>query len=869
MLELKRYQSELLEKLNTFLCECLVDGAEKTFIKTKSAPGLPVPVYRTFGLGDIPYICLRIPTGGGKTLLASYCIRDAALTYLQKDNPLVLWLVPTTAILNQTLKALNDTKHPYRLVLQEYFGGKVEVFNINQVNTIKPQDLRESCTVVVGTVAALRVSSTEGRLVYGHDEAFDNHYAKLPVYIEGLECENGNIKHSFANLCYLKKPIIIMDEAHNVRTQLSFEFIKRLNPAAIFEFTATPDQSAGNGSNILASVTALELKTEQMIKLPIVLTEHSSWEQAVASTVVLQAELKQLASREADYIRPIALYQAEAKNKEVTWEALQKHLIENENIPVERIAIATGDEKGLKDVDLFDPYCKIEHIITVEALKEGWDCSFAYIFCTMTSRTSSKDVEQILGRVLRMPYAKERQNTELNVAYAHVASPTFSQAAHDLKDAMVDKLGFEKQEAEVFVQKTKAAGESPDQFDLFAENQEVQVEVSTFDPIQVDGDCSDKYDIRRENGRTFLNIHQGTSINDREKILLGVPEDDKARVKEIIKQAQVDTKHEGGQIDKSKAPMKIPRLVKYKDQTLLMLDSGDFLDYGDWNLNRFPAELPEFNISEEAQVWTIDISKDQKVKLSKGDAYQEINFDKTSDVWEPNDLIFWLDNHFEHKDIVLADMLEFIRRIVKHLLQEKQLPLNRLVEAKYVLVNQVKNLVDKHRETARKDGYQRLIGNDDCDLSVDFNNGFSFDPKDTSYPAKSPYYNGSYTLKKHLYPIISNMNGEEEKCAHAIDIHPLVSRWLRNVERQPEYSFWLPTASDRFYPDFVAELTDGRILVVEYKGEMLITTEDTEQKKLIGKAWEKASQGRCLFLMAVNRDGYGNDVYRQIQNILS
>lgn len=50
----------------------------------------------------------------------------------------------------------------------------------------------------------------------------------------------------------------------------------------------------------------------------------------------------------------------------------------------------------------------------MQALKEGWDCSFTYVFCSVANIHSAKDVEQILGRVLRMPYAKRRKNEVLN-----------------------------------------------------------------------------------------------------------------------------------------------------------------------------------------------------------------------------------------------------------------------------------------------------------------------------------------------------------------------------------------------------------------------------------------------------------------------
>ena len=75
-------------------------------------------------------------------------------------------------------------------------------------------------------------------------------------------------------------------------------------------------------------------------------------------------------------------------------------------IPAEQIAIKTADINELKNADLLSPNCPIRFIITVNALKEGWDCPFAYILASLANRTSQVDVEQIVGRILRLPYTR-------------------------------------------------------------------------------------------------------------------------------------------------------------------------------------------------------------------------------------------------------------------------------------------------------------------------------------------------------------------------------------------------------------------------------------------------------------------------------
>lgn len=183
-----------------------------------------------------------------------------------------------------------------------------------------------------------------------------------------------------------------------------FEILRRVNAACVIEHTATPAKN----SNVIASVSAAELKAEQMIKLPIILAEHVSWELAITHSIQTRQKLEELAVKDKDYIRPIILFQAENKDQEVTIEVLEKYLVKVEAINRKQIAMVTGDQKELDAIDLFNPNCEIRYVITVQALKESWDCSVAYVLCSVANTKSATSVDQLLRRVLRMPYAKER-----------------------------------------------------------------------------------------------------------------------------------------------------------------------------------------------------------------------------------------------------------------------------------------------------------------------------------------------------------------------------------------------------------------------------------------------------------------------------
>lgn len=342
---------------------------------------------------------------------------------------MVLWLVPSNTIRLQTADVLKNPRHAYRQALDAAFDGRVRVFDIADFTQIRPHDICDHCCIVVGTIQTLRVSNTEGRKVYAHNENLEPHFTGLPKTLPGLETlDGGGVKFSFANLMHVHRPLMIVDEAHSAVTGLTREMQSRVNPCAIIEFTATPRLN----SNILHSVTAQELKLEEMIKLPIMLFEHDTWQNAVNGAIASRASLADEAEKDPDYIRPIVLFQAQPKDQEVTVEVLKKHLMEVENVEEHKIAIATGDQRELDGINLFDPKCPIEYVITVEALKEGWDCFFAYAFCSVSRIQSAVDVEQLLGRVLRMPYAKRRKAEDLNRAYAFLSEPSFGEAARSL-----------------------------------------------------------------------------------------------------------------------------------------------------------------------------------------------------------------------------------------------------------------------------------------------------------------------------------------------------------------------------------------------------------------------------------------------------
>src|SRR5258708_39759423 len=115
-MELKIYQKRTLDELREFLVDTnkLVNGLklepEKALKLTYSVKNETVPYKAIQSLTNVPYLCIKIPTGGGKTLVASNSLSIIYDNYLQDKNGkgLVLWFVPSDAIREQTLLNLRN-----------------------------------------------------------------------------------------------------------------------------------------------------------------------------------------------------------------------------------------------------------------------------------------------------------------------------------------------------------------------------------------------------------------------------------------------------------------------------------------------------------------------------------------------------------------------------------------------------------------------------------------------------------------------------------------------------------------------------------------------------------------------------------------
>lgn len=873
-LSLKVYQQRALSSLAQFLEDARLTGPASAFEKNVD-PGL-VTTYKPMpGMEATPYVCLRIPTGGGKTVMGAHIIQAAGDAYLERTYPLVMWMVPTTQIKTQTLEAFKDPRHPYRQELDEAFGGKVAVFDVEDFTHIRPADLGTKVCVVISTMAALRVENQDGRKVYEHHEDLEAHFAGSVSDLPYLEQNAaGKAIASFANLLKLHGPLVITDEAHNANTPLSYEVYQRLGAKVVVELTATPEASK---SNVLVSVSAFELKVANMIKFPVVLKEHvGQWEAAVGSAVARRNELSKTALGEPDYIRPILLIQAENAKGTATVEEVKRHLIDNEKVPEKAIAIATGDQREIDGVDLFAKDCPIEVIITKQALKEGWDCSFAYVFCSVAQVKSDKDIQQLLGRVLRMPYATRRKQEAMNKAYAHVTTTHFNLAAAELTKSLID-IGFNPLEAVGAVQREPTPGPG---LGLQGGANPVPTPPKTTVAVSKRPDLTNMPE-RDQGNVVFVPNEEGKGgtveitgeLDDStvEAITLAAPAKEREDVAATIERHQIASKAVKAP-SQNGAVFSVPRLCVMEQGELEFIESGAVPPGFTWDLLAYPPDLSSLKFNADSQTFEVDLV-DEKVTYTKIDDDVNTYLPGFAKDRTEADLVGWLDQKIRDPAVKQPVLREWVRRAISGLSQDRGFSLSQLLNGQFVLRRKLSEQLQLAKVEALKDGFQQALFGDAADVVVSDEPDamFTYPADMTLYPAHSYYQGGTYRFRKHYYPFVGDLQwktaggkvGEEFLCAQAIDQLDEVEFWVRNLVDRSQ--FWMPTAKQRTYPDFVARLKDGRLLVVEYKGGDRYSSDTEKEKRVVGELWASKSNGKGIYLMAQIKDEKGNSVTEQLK----
>ena len=428
-------------------------------------------VSRTDDAGrPIPHICFKVPTGGGKTLLAA-----ATLGRLHRQTGLTLWITPTRAIYEQTKAALRSKEHPYRQMLERASGGRVKMLEKDDPFT-RADVANYLCVMLLMLPAAnrqkgrefLRMFRDSGRyptLFPDSDDALGD--AMLLNDHPDLErvSADGPVKRSLFNVIKMLRPVVVLDEAHKAygakKRESNEEFVRsvnRLDPSLVIELSATPNQGI---SNLLVNVTGVELKNEEMVKLPV--NVHSlpkvDWQHTLGKAhdelEKLDNEAQSLQQSDGRYIRPIAVVRVERTGRDqrdgerVHAEDVREYLIQNMGVSADAVKVKSSELDELSGVDLLSEFSPVRWIITKAALMEGWDCPFAYVLVILDNTSAQRAITQLVGRVMRQPYARRTNresldqcyvycwNTEVGVAVQHVKNGLEHEGLTGLGDAVI------------------------------------------------------------------------------------------------------------------------------------------------------------------------------------------------------------------------------------------------------------------------------------------------------------------------------------------------------------------------------------------------------------------------------------------------
>ncbi len=941
--ELKHYQSQALQALERYLQSAATAGPDGAF---RQATGY---TYQAGVFGQTPCVCLRIPTGGGKTLLAAHAIGRLARHWPGRHRfPLTLWLVPSDAIRQQTLKALGTPGHPFREALAEGCGADVAVCDLDGVTQLSPHDFDQRAVVVVATMQSFRVDDTDQRNVYAFSEAFEPHFRSLepaelarlnelpdalvvPADVAqpaagGTERPRagramlqrfvGQPKWSLANWLALRSPYVIVDEAHTAKTDRSFTALTRLSPALVLELTATP---LPESTNVLFHVSAQQLQAEHMIKMPIALVEHTrGWQAAVLDAVQTQRLLEAQAQAEelepgptqGEYVRPIVLLQAQNQGQPVDVEVLRSHLIDELHIPEAQVKVATGTRREIDGIDLSARDCPVRFIITVQALGIGWDCPFAYVLCSVQTIHSGTAIEQLLGRVLRMPYAKRRSHAALNRAYAHVTEAETGRAANALADQLIDGMGFDPLDLASMIAPQAAlpftgrAGAGTDGIDSAQGAEDhfqtvappagsLWMPTLTLDlPTRraLPGPAQAALDAAVLAGQAQVNI-DGERMRVRLKGAVGAelsaglvaaaPRREQTGVQQSVERHNALVAGALAPAHRGIAFAPVPRLayrtplLEGREQLLplALLEAESVRETVSLNLLAHPIALDGFTMVEQGTRWEVYLDG-QRTRVGQGDMATQLPLDGVQTALEPQDLARWLARELQHpsrntaRDILPAHLRAFTLACVNHLVHEQGIPLGQLARHQYPLLQRLALTIEGLREEAGRTAFRQLVL--DGGWSVEASPAFEFRFDPSGYPVPGHRrYGGRFSLSKHFYPVVADLEdgSEELSCALALDMHPLVRHWVRNLDSEPVHAFWLPTSAGRFYPDFVCELMDGRVLVAEYKGEHLRNVPKEIEKAQVGRVWAEKSAGRAVFAMLYRLER-GMNVQQQIDAAL-
>ena len=879
-MELKSYQARTIQELKEFIgfTKTSKNAAEayENYWKSKGiipASDANIKPYND-SVKNAPHVCLKVPTAGGKTFIACSSLKALFDEYSAIKKKAVVWLVPSDSILEQTKAALKNPNHPYRQRINVDFANRVEVYEKSELlagQGFSPTTVRENLSIFVLSFDSLRTSKKEGRKVYQDNGA-------LMSFSNDIGAESTDEDITLMKVISSLYPVVIVDESHNAVSELSIEMLNVLNPSFVLDLTATPRES----SNIISFVTAQELKNENMVKLPVIIQNNSKIEGVIGNALHLRRVLE-LKAKECEknygtpYIRPIVLFQAQPKSGEeaTTFEKLKQILI-TAGCKEDEIAIKTADINELKNVNLMSNRCKIKYIITVNALKEGWDCPFAYILASVANRSADVDVTQILGRILRQPYVQHLPDENLNTSYVLTNSSEFfktvERIAYTLNQNHFTGKDFRAYEENERIIETPA--QTPEQSELELTPQTDDSKITDISNTQGSDDLNNV-------DTSLIGFYDDSSFDDdatAQSTVTGYEESIPESTKSILEQAQTAASQATQEKEENKKQkIEVPELQSQlkKNQYAMKEEFKEFASSLKIPQFSLPVSLPpQFNFdnidSENSGTKFHKSYLLQGFELSKEDT--KINFSADIEMYE----IDSSENQYQQMTFkrITGTELENIKKIICDKNQKKEARIEiaksqvmEIMGSKYPIDDkELAAYIEHILKNFTEDEFEKFASNillysntisdkidelSDAYCEPKFYNDIEKDKIQLNYWYELPEIftipnPTTLSIQKSLYEKEGEMNDFEKLVISEVAALPNVEWWHRNPSRGEGFEI---NGVTNHYPDFIIKTTSGKIIMLETKGDHLIAT----KKIKLGNTWAQNAGKQFKYFLVYDK----------------
>ena len=857
-MELNSYQREVMGNLSAYLSALNETGDlnkawQKYWSDQDVAVGLgtgSVPGYRN-SIKGVPHVCMKVPTGGGKTFMACAAVRRIFDALPQGKPKMVVWLVPSDPILVQTTTNLMNPDHPYTRRLNADFGGRVGVFTKEMLlngQNFTPDTVHEQLTVCILSYGSLRIDSKKKdvRKVYqenGNLKNFADYFKDESELLE--DTPDTALIQALRHL----SPVVIVDESHNAGSDLSVAMLNNLNPSFVLDLTAPPR----NNSNIISYVDARKLKTENMVKLPVIVYNRTSRDSVIDDAIHLRGIIEQQAIEEEErtgkYIRPIVLFQAQPKNNNDndTFDKVKEILL-GRGIPTEQIAIKTSKVNDLGKTNLMSRDCPIRYIITVNALKEGWDCPFAYILASLANKTSKVDVEQILGRILRQPYARKHGAKLLNSSFVLTCSNAF----HDTLDSIVAGLnnaGFSRKDYR-----------TADTLPII----ETETTVPEPQPEQTTMQFAPEPKPEAETEDDFSDIHTPVEPAPYSETVKTAPpsvEEMISQAEETAEQYEEETKQEsvwiGGELGDMLKQYRIQEQFTEQVQELKIpqfcIESVPDLFGGNTALLTKESLMKGFSLSEQDASVTFSLSTGEMFEIdveSQGEAVPK--YKKLSSLEDeymrkllaklaPEEKIERCTKQISHEinrdnAFSTSEVENYVRRIIANMTEDELAAL----ETSYITyATRIKEKIKTLREAYMQERFYDLIERDRVFTEGTYAFPMVITPSESTDKVPKSLYEAEW----------DKMNGFERRTLDVIAGCDGVLWWHRIIEKK---GFHI-NGFINHYPDFIVMMKSGKIVLVEAKGDDR-DNGDSRTKLKLGQTWAAQAGRKFKYFMTFDHN---------------